>query len=65
MNCGIINSVNKLHLVGYCYWEKLQFVISSSKDIRNATSYIDRYNIGIMGREYMKYKDKDNGRFER
>ena len=20
MNCGIINSVTKLHLVGYCYW---------------------------------------------
>ena len=30
MNCGIINSVTKLHLVGYCYWVINRSVITKS-----------------------------------
>ena len=38
MYCGIINSVTKLHLVGYCYWRKLTYTFLISLQLEAYSS---------------------------
>ena len=68
MNCGIINSVTKLHLVGYCYWvrteisrilhEKLRmFVLLTTS---NRSTVLTRTNFCVsMTTAFIIYIDSD------